>query len=33
MSWAHDEVAIEGWNLENGNARSMQCIGVNIFGG
>jgi hypothetical protein len=27
------DVAVEGWSLKDGNARSSSCSGVNIFGG
>lgn len=33
LSWIKPEVAIEGWTLENGNPRSNNCAGINIFGG
>ncbi len=33
LSWAKTDVALEGWTLKNGNARSSECSGINIFGG
>jgi hypothetical protein len=33
MSWAREHVNLEGWTLDGGNAKEMNCAGVNIFGG
>lgn len=33
MSWFQTAVALEGWKLKDGKAKSSECSGVVLFGG